>query len=100
MEATTAQIDFLLPTAPQKVIGQVVDQDTNKPLAGAVVTATIKGTSTVMSQAGVTDANGNYALSVVNSGSGRGPNPDSRRRLYHHGDDKRLQRDGSAVQGK
>ena len=61
LENTTAQINFYLPSAPQKVSGRVVDQDTGAGLKGAIVTATLKDSPTLIAQA-TTDDNGNYTL--------------------------------------
>jgi hypothetical protein len=68
-ESENSQVDFLLPTAPQRVSGQVVDQDNDQPLEGGLVTATLVGTTTLVAS-GTTDANGNYTLQLVNPPTG------------------------------
>ena len=69
LEGVTAQIDFLLPSAPQAVQGQVVVQGTTTPIPNANITATLLGSTTVVATA-VTDANGNYTLSLVSPAAG------------------------------
>jgi hypothetical protein len=71
-EGETAQIDFLLPSAPQQVKGKVTDQDSGQPIVGAIVTAVLKGQSTLIAS-GTTDANGDYTLSLANPVQGQDP---------------------------
>jgi hypothetical protein len=72
-ENQTAQIDFLLPSAPQKVNGQVVDQDTNAPLANGFVSAALASDPNTVIATGTTDNNGNYSLQLVNPTTGQDP---------------------------
>lgn len=72
-ESQTAEIDFLLPTAPQKVTGQVVDQDNNQPLANAFVSAALSTAPNVVIASGTTDGSGNYNLQLVSPTNGQDP---------------------------
>ncbi|GAB4468651.1 MAG: hypothetical protein OHK0029_41150 [Armatimonadaceae bacterium] len=71
-ESETAQVNFLLPSAPQQVTGQVVDQESNEPISGAIITATAPGSTTLVAS-GTTDENGNYTLAVPNPAPGQDP---------------------------
>lgn len=68
-EGQASLIDFLLPAAPGRIIGQVVNDATGAGIAGAVVTATPTNSTTPVAQ-GTTDANGNYTLSLINPPAG------------------------------
>ena len=72
LEGVTALVDFLLPSAPQAVQGQVVQLGTNTPIPNANISATLLGTTTVVATA-ITDANGNYTLSLVTPVTGQDP---------------------------
>ena len=70
LEGVTALVDFLLPSAPQAVQGQVVQLGTNTPIPNANISATLLGSTTVVATA-ITDANGNYTLSLVTPVTGQ-----------------------------
>ena len=72
-EGKNSTINFFLTIAPQTVTGQVIDQDSGLPIAGATVTARLQGGTTDIASA-ITDANGNYTLVLISPATGQNPN--------------------------
>lgn len=67
VEDQTSQLDFKLGGQSQKVTGQVLDANTNNPIANAFVTAVDESTGATIASA-TTDASGNYTLVTVAGG--------------------------------
>jgi hypothetical protein len=65
-ENTSFFVNFFLAASPQKVVGVVEDAGNGNPgIPGAVVTATLTGSTTGATATAITDANGNYTLTLV-----------------------------------